>query len=211
VSEDQALQRLSAILAQPQFQYGLSLSWWDQFKLWMLSRAFDLIAWIAQNLDTVVRGRTGVIGIVVLGVAVGVLVAITLYLVRSIRLAVRGEATLRAASMAERRERSDRLWLDAQEAARRGEWATAVRLAYLSALYVLDEQSLLHVESGLTNREHALRLQRQHPDLGAIFADLVQRYDRVRYGHVPVTAELFGEVSALVARARGTSLAGAPA
>jgi hypothetical protein len=211
MSEDQALERLSAILARPEFQYEPTGSWWDQVVIFVLKLFLDFVAFVVQNVGAVAAGRTGIIGVVVLILALAVLIAVSLYLARSIRLAVRTESRLRAATLAERRERSDRLWQDAQELARRGDWTAAVRSAYLSALYGLDERALLHVESGLTNREHALRLARQHPDLGATFSELVLRYDRLRYGHTPITADAFGELSGLVERARATSMVGSSA
>jgi hypothetical protein len=75
----------------------------------------------------------------------------------------------------------------------------------LSALYALDEHALLHVQSSLTNREHAAQLLREHPHSGATFAELVQRYDRLRYGREPITAERFAELSGLVARTRAAT------
>jgi hypothetical protein len=112
------------------------------------------------------------------------------------------ESRLAAESRAERRERSDQLWASAQALAARGDWPAAVRVAYLSALYALDEHALLHVQSALTNREHATQLARAHPELGTTFADLVLAYDRLRYGRYPITAEAFRDLSQLVAQAR---------
>ena len=88
---------------------------------------------------------------------------------------------------------------------RRG-WPVAgsTRAAYLSALYALDEHAVLHIQSGLTNFEHAARLSREHPELGGAFAELVRRYDRVRYGRYQVTPEVFAELSSLVQRTRAT-------
>jgi hypothetical protein len=109
-----------------------------------------------------------------------------------------------------RRERSDRLWRSAHQLAAAGDLAEAVRALYLSALYALDERALLRVERSLTNREHARELRRMHPDLAAAFADVVDRYDGVRYGRGPVTPQSFAELSGLVERSRDTALAGAP-
>ena len=75
----------------------------------------------------------------------------------------------------------------------------------------LDERALLHVESSLTNREHARQLSRLHPDVGQSFSDVVQHYDRLRYGALPVTETAFAELSGRVARARNASLHGAAA
>src|SRR5262249_31879850 len=142
-------------------------------------------------------GREGWFGLGAVAVGVLIVAAVVLYLLRSIRLAVVREERLAAESRAERRERSDRLWEDAQRRAGAGPWPAAVRAAYLSALYALDEHALLHVQSGLTNREHAVELTHLHPELGSTFAELVQRYDRLRYGHFPITAEAFADLSYL--------------
>src|SRR5437879_13375923 len=104
-----------------------------------------------------------------------------------------------SASLAERRERSERLWQTAQQLAAAGQLAEAVRLVYLSALYALDERALLHIENALTNREHAGRLSAAHPELGDGFARLVQTYDRVRYGSAAVSGDAFHELSRQVA------------
>jgi hypothetical protein len=98
------------------------------------------------------------------------------------------------------------LWQQAQALAAGGQRDAAKRAAYLSALYALDEHAVLHVQSGLTNHEHAARLSREHPELGGAFGELVQRYDRLRYGHYQVTPEVFSEVSGLVSRARAISI-----
>ena len=89
-----------------------------------------------------------------------------------------------------------------------GQLSEAIRLVYLSALYALDERALLHVERGLTNREHAGLLRSAHPTLGALFSDVVSSYDMLRYGRDSVTRENFNELSALAAHARDAALQG---
>src|SRR5207302_11295591 len=112
-------------------------------------------------------------------------------LVRGVRLSVRRGSQVGSGRLAERRERSDRLWQTAQQLAATGQLAEAVRLVYLSALYALDERALLHVESSLTNREHASQLSQLHPGLGQTFSEVVQHYDRLRYGRFPLTEATF--------------------
>jgi hypothetical protein len=134
-----------------------------------------------------------------------------LYLVRAVRLSVTRESALRGASLAERRDRSDHLWQTAQQLAATGQYAEAVRSAYLSALYALDERALLHVEFSLTNREHAERLKRAYPSLGDSFGELVERYERVRYGQADVASVGFAEFSGRAQRVRSAALEGAGA
>ena len=211
MGEDQALARLHEILARPEFQVDQSRPWWEQ----LLGPVFDLIGYLlgrlVQMLADTTSGQEGSFGIGALGVCLALIVAVVVYLVRSVRLSVMRDSSVRSASLAERRERSERLWQTAQQLAAAGQLAEAVRVVYLSALYALDERALLHVESSLTNREHARQLSRVHPDVGRTFYEVVDRYDRVRYGRIPITEATFSELSSLVARARTASLQGAAA
>jgi hypothetical protein len=144
-------------------------------------------------------------------VCVALFAVVLVYLVRAVRLSVTRDSRVGSVRLAERRERSDRLWQTAQQLAAAGQLAEAVRLVYLSSLYALDERSLLHVENSLTNREHAHQLSQLHPDVGQTFAEVVQHYDRLRYGRLPITETAFAELSTRVARARGASLQGSTA
>ncbi len=205
MSEADALERLRSILARPEFQRELSRSWWDKVRATIDEWLYSVWVRLAQSIGDAATGREGWFGLAVLAVGCVLVVVVALYLVRSIRLAVLAESRLAAETRAERRQRSDRLWASAQELAARGDWAGAVRAAYLSALYALDEHALLHVQSGLTNREHAMQLARAHPELGSTFAELVQRYDRLRYGRYPITPEAYADLSQLVVHARALS------
>jgi len=211
VGEDQALARLREILAQPEYQLDQSRPWWEQ----LLGPVFDLVGYLVarliQMLADTTSGREGPFGFGVFGVCLALVVVVLIYLIRTVRLSVMHDSHIGSASLAERRERSERLWQTAQQLATAGQLTEAVRLLYLSALYALDERDLLHVESSLTNREHARQLSRSHPDLGLTFFEVVDRYDRVRYGRFPVTETTFTELSGLVARARTASLRGSVA
>ena len=210
MGEDAALTRLQGILARPEYQVDQARPWWDQ----LLSPFFDLVGYLVgrfiQTLVDTTAGREGWFGLGVEAVCVVLIGAVGVYLVRAVRLSVTRDSQLGSVGLAERRERSDRLWQTAQQLAAAGELAEAVRVVYLSALYALDERALLHVESSLTNREHARRLSEHHPNVGHTFAEVVQDYDRIRYGRVAVTPITFTELSGRVARARSASLQGAP-
>ena len=211
MGEDQALARLQDILAQPEYQFDQSRPWWQQ----LLSPLFDLIGYLLarfiQTLADTSAGREGWFGLAV-EAACAVLIAVVLgYLVRAVRLSVTRESRVGAVRLAERRERSDRLWQTAQQFATAGQLAEAVRLVYLSALYALDERALLHVETSLTNREHARQLSQLHPDVGQTFSEVVLHYDRLRYGRFPITESTFAELSSRVARARSAALQGSAA
>jgi hypothetical protein len=209
MDEDAALTRLQDILARPEYHADQSRPWWDQ----LLAPVFDLIGYLlarfVQTLLDTTAGREGWFGLAIEAVCAVLFAVVLVYLVRAVRLSVTRDSRIGSLRLAERRERSDRLWQTAQQLAAAGELAEAVRVVYLSALYALDERALLHVEHSLTNREHARRLSQLHPDVGQTFSDVVQHYDRLRYGQFPVTQTTFSELSMRVAQARSASLQGA--
>ncbi len=208
MGEDAALARLQDILARPEYQFDQARPWWQV----LLAPVFDLVGYlVARLIQTVVdttAGREGWFGLAIEALCVVLFAVVLVYLIRAVRLSVARDSRVESVRLAERRERSDRLWQTAQELAVAGQLAEAVRLVYLSALYAFDERALLHVERSLTNREHARQLSQLHPDVGQTFADVVQHYDRLRYGPAAVTETAFSELSRRVARARSASLHG---
>ena len=206
MGEDQALRRLSEILARPEYHVDQSPPWWEQLLAPVWDLVWSLIARLVVTLLDAARGDAGWYGWGVLAVCVVLFAAVGLYLVRAVRLSVRADIRLAVASAAERQQRSDRLWQTAQRLAAAGQWGEAVRLVYLSALYALDERAFLHVDSSMTNREHARRLHSLHPGLGDSFAEVVDRYDRIRYGRAQVTADVFAELAQRAERVRDAAL-----
>ena len=208
MTEDDALARLHEILARPEFQTANTRPIWDQLLAPVINSVLDLLGQLLQVVQSSLSGREGWYGggvllvcVVLLGLGLG-------YIVRGVRLTVTRESRVRAASLAERRDRSDALWRRAEQLAAAGQLDEAAHLVYLSALYALDERALLHVERSLTNREHARRLGAEHPRLGALFGQLVERYDRLRYGHFAVEPPAFDELRRLGAAARQAAFSG---
>jgi hypothetical protein len=210
MGEEQALERLQAILARPEYKFESDLPWWQQLLAPVIVYAWNLLGQLFGLMINSATGHQGSIGLVVLVASAAAVIGAVVYLVRAVRLSVVREAELRGASLAERRERSDQLWQSAQRLAAAGEFAQALRLLYLSALYALDERALLHVEFNLTNREHAQRLKQTYPTLGDSFTELVERYERVRYGRAEVGAESFADFSGRAQSVRTAALGVAP-
>jgi len=209
--EEQALDRLREILARPEYQLDRSVPWWQQLLAPLIEFVWGVLSRLVQLVLDASAGREGSLGVTVLIVCLVLLAAVGVYLGRAVRLSVVRENQQRTASLAERRERSDQLWQAAQQLAASGQLAEAVRLLYLSALYALDERALLHVELNLTNREHAQRLRQLYPALGNSFTELVERYDRVRYGHLAVADDSFADFSGRAQRVRSAALEGTAA
>jgi hypothetical protein len=195
VTEDDALQHLRAILARPEYHARDSVPFWQQFLQPVLDWLWSVITQLYRLVVDSTTGREGAVGLVAVVVSAAILAAAVVYLVRAIRLSVVREAALRSASLAQRRERSDQLWHTAQQLAAAGRLPQAVRLVYLSALYALDERSILHVELALTNAEHARQLAQRYPALGSTFTDLVEVYEQVRYGRAPALEQTFQDLA----------------
>ena len=204
--EDQALERLREILARPEYQVDRSVPWWHQ----LLAPVFDLLyslgARLVQLLFDSASGREGWLGLAVLAACLVLFTLAAVYLLRTLRLGVLRESRLTTATLSERRERSELLWRSAQQLAAAGLFRDAVRALYLSALYALDERALLHVDTALTNREHAHLLARSHLPLADSFTHVVEQYDRVRYGDATVLPETFRDLKDHVARLRSAAL-----
>ncbi len=75
--------------------------------------------------------------------------------------------------------------LKAQALSGAGDYRTAVRYLYLSALLLLEERGLLRYNRTLTNREY-LRTVAHLPELSAILRDVVEVFDQVWYGYHPL-------------------------
>jgi hypothetical protein len=69
----------------------------------------------------------------------------------------------------------------AQQYSGEGDYRTAVRYLYLSALLLLEERGLLRYNRSLTNHEYLRSLAHQ-PELAAILRDIIEVFDRVWYG-----------------------------
>jgi Domain of unknown function (DUF4129) len=211
LTEDQALARLQAILARPEYQFDTSVPWWQQLLAPLVDFVWSALARLVALVFDTASGRDGLLGIGILVVSVALVAAALVYLIRALRLSVVRESEMRSASLAVRRERSDQLWQAAQRLAANGEFTDAVRLLYLSSLYALDEHAVLHLERGLTNREHAQRLQLSDPALAQTFSVLVEHYERVRYGHAAVAPDAFAEFTGRAQQVRTAALQGTPA
>jgi hypothetical protein len=183
-----ARERLRQILDQPPFKQPEP----PQAPAWL--RAF--FDWLGRALESLFRpiGRVSaangraiawVIGIVGTVLLLGVIV----YLLRGLRRGM--VADIHAADEDSEANLTAKTALEqASGLARGGDYRTAVRYLYLSALLWLDERNVLRYDRALTNREYLDRV-RDNPALRARMAPIVETFDRVWYGHLPIDAESF--------------------
>jgi hypothetical protein len=183
-----ARDRLQKLLAQPPFKQPEAA----QTPAW-LTAFYD---WLGRVLESFFRplGRvtpTGgrLIAWVIGGIGAVLLIGVILYLLRGLRRGLvvdaRADADDAEASL------TAKTALDqASGLARGGDYRTAVRYLYISALLWLDERNILRYDRALTNREYLDRV-RDNPELRARMAPIVETFDRVWYGHLPIDAEAF--------------------
>jgi hypothetical protein len=183
-----ARERLERMLDQPPFKQPDA----PQTPAW-LREFFD---WLGRLLENVFRplgrispsgGRTVAWGIAIVG---GILLAsVLIYLLRGLRRGV--VATAHARDHDPEANLTAKTALDqASGLARGGDYRTAVRYLYISALLWLDERDVLRYDRALTNREYLERV-RDNPALREHMVPIVDTFDRVWYGHLPIDAESF--------------------
>lgn len=96
---------------------------------------------------------------------------------------------------------SESAFRQAQETSRVGDYRSAVRWLYLSALLALDERGVLHYDRTRTNREY-LRTVGSSPELAHSLGDIVDVFDRVWYGFQPIDRPTFEQYVKRVAELR---------
>lgn len=156
----------------------------------------DLLDWLFRQLSRILEPffRVGVGsangfawlatiigGIMILGVIAYILLRLRRSLVRDASAAhADPEANLTAGTARDQ----------AAELARSGDYRTAVRYMYLSALLWLDERDLLRYDRALTNREYLEHL-RDNAELRNRLLPIVETFDRVWYGYAQLDAQGF--------------------
>jgi hypothetical protein len=102
---------------------------------------------------------------------------------------------------------------DARDQARaraaQGDYRTATRLLYLSALLWLDERRALRYERHLTNHEYLQRLA-DRPALRGRLQPVIETFDRVWYGRQPLDAAAFADYERQVSALRESAESDAP-
>jgi hypothetical protein len=183
-----ARERLERMLDQPPFKQPDA----PQTPSWLS----DFFNWLGRLLENVFRplgrispsgGRTIAWAIAIVGglLLAGVLIYLLLGLRRGVVASAQAnehdlEANLTAKTALEQ----------AGGLARGGDYRTAVRYLYISALLWLDERNMLRYDRALTNREYLERV-RDNPALRERMLPIVETFDRVWYGHLPIDADSF--------------------
>jgi hypothetical protein len=180
--------RLDQILSRPPFLRPED----DQPPAWLR----DLLDWLARTLEQLLRpvGRAASVGAQPIAWVIGIigallLLAVIVYLVRGLRRGIVDEAG--SGDHDPEANLTAKTALDqAGGLARGGDYRSAVRYMYLSALLWLDEREVLRYDRALTNREYLDRV-RDNPALRDRLAPVIDTFDRVWYGHLPIDEATF--------------------
>jgi hypothetical protein len=157
------------------------------------------VEWLFRQLDRLFggtgEGEMGAVSVRLLGwlltaISVLILVGAAIYFIAHMRRSLTSEAHLNANDDDEVNISATAAFQQASTLARDGDYRTAMRYLYLSALLWLDERNLLRYDRALTNREYLERLH-DNPDLRAHLAPIVDTFDRVWYGYGALDADDF--------------------
>ncbi len=196
-----AQERLREILSNPPFGQPTESgpNWLGEFFDWLgrlLERMFEPLGNLPTGSGNALAWVIAIVGgVLVVGVVIYLVLGVRRNLVREVHTDEDDpEANLTARTALDQ----------AGDLARGGDYRTAVRFLYLSALLWLDERDLLRYDRALTNREY-LEQVRDNPDLRARLAPIVETFDRVWYGHTPLDAGSFAAYRAQVEALRKES------
>lgn len=174
--------RLQAILSQPQFQYETAEpSRWQRWLADLRLRVWQWLSNIFPNLNAV-GGPARLINYLVTFLGIMAVVVVLLYIWRMLLGDFAAEAVMAGDDvLGDEVLTADAALQRAQQFSGEGDYRTAVRYLYLSALLLLEERGLLRYNRSLTNREY-LRSLASQPELATVLRDVIEVFDRVWYG-----------------------------
>lgn len=175
-----ALARLDAILTAPPFDRPPPApppQWLLDFFDWLVR----LIESIAQPIGAVPPAATNTVAWIITIIGIVILLGVIIYVLTRLRRGIVRDTQLKPVNAADPLTAAEALD-QAGDLARDGDYRTAVRLLYLSALLWLDERKHMRYDRALTNREY-LERARKNPALAARLTPVIETFDRVWYGH----------------------------
>jgi len=173
---------LQAILNRPEFQYEMAEP--TRLQRWLEDLQLRFWQWLSEIFPSLNAGSGlgNIANFLVTSVGVVVLIIVLVYALRELL----GDFAADSAIMPDDHLGDELLTADtalqrAQQFSAEGDYRTAVRYLYLSALLLLEERGLLRHNRSLTNREYLRSLAHQ-PELATILGDVIEVFDRVWYG-----------------------------
>lgn len=183
------LARLQEILARPEFQTketepNFLQQLWDRFWKWIASLQGEQTA---QEQEVQVAAP-GFFVELLAGLALAV---VMVYVLRSLFSDFVADSAYLTQDEAQEEPITAQVALSrAENFSNRGEFRTAVRYLYLSALLILDERGLLYYDRAKTNREY-LRAVSGNASIFNLLRSVIDVFDRVWYGFQTLDAETY--------------------
>jgi hypothetical protein len=175
---------LHAILARPEFQWQPEpATLWQRLRERLQRTLFELLDRLFPA--GVALPEVGLTNVLTLIGAIALLLVIV-YVARSLLGNLVTEAGLKAGEFdAEEPLTAELASQQARTLSAGGDYRSAVRYLYLSAILLLEEQGVLRYDRSLTNREYLRRVADQ-PAVAAHLTEVINLFDRVWYGFQPV-------------------------
>lgn len=181
---------LDEVLADPAFHYETE-SDRPTLRERLLDLLFEALEFLNNLIPEPIR-ESGILGnILYYGGFIG-LMLLLFFAMRNVIKSFLPEATASNLLDDEAYLTADRALERADQYATGGDYRTAVRYLYLSALLLLEERGLLRYDRTLTNREY-LRSIAHKPELAVVLRDVIEVFDRVWYGFQPLAAAEYSE------------------
>lgn len=187
-------EKLAAILSAPEFQWvekqpSRLEEWWRRLQ----ERFWEWISKLFGEEDGTVYVNVPLPSFIVTIGGSLALLFVLLYVLRGLNAGFVAEKAINPDDV------EDEAMLTANAAMKRaqtlsagGDYRTAIRYLYLSALLALDERGVLRYDRTLTNREYIRTLEKR-PLLARTFGSIVGVFDRVWYGKQPVDADTYAD------------------
>ena len=164
-----------------------------------LARILNWFSRLLDDLGSGVGGAFGPVGAILVGILIAVVIALVIWLV--VGPLRRNRRSAGESALFEDDRDADTLDLDADRAARAGDWALAVMQAYRATVRRLAERALIDLTPGLTAHEAAVlggdAVARLREPL-LVDADV---FDGVRYGHRDAGPDDYAHARATLASA----------
>ncbi|MEM8531716.1 MAG: DUF4129 domain-containing protein [Chloroflexota bacterium] len=187
---DDALDRLQSVFERAPFREAeindTGWQWLDAFFDW-IGRLLDAI--FSPIAEATPAGSADIIAWIIAGIGLILLIGVITYIVLGLRRSIVKDAEI-PEDDPEAHLTAKTAFEQASDMARGGDYRTAVRYMYLSALLWLDERELLRYDRALTNREYLERV-RDNPNLRTHLTPVVETFDRVWYGHATLDDTAF--------------------
>jgi len=179
---------LHQILSRPEFQWqSAQQSNWlsdilNRFLKWLSSLLGSPVSISAPNSQT----------LQFLGICAAIVIGLLLaYILRGLFTNLAADADLNTENGVNDEPLSaDMAFERAENLSGQGDYRSAVRYLYLSALLLLDERGLLVYDRTRTNREY-LRDLNSLPQIAVLLHSVIDVFDRVWYGFQPLDAETY--------------------